>query len=240
MISRRDVLTGGACAASLGGAEWLRPRRSLNLLGTANLNQIIPRIFGDWHSTAGGDFVVPQTPNSLSNRLYAKQLMRVYSSPQHMAGVMLLIAYGASQSDALQLHRPESCYPAVGLPIVYRELASLPITPGIGVPGVLLTAGAAQRVEDIAYWTRLGEYLPQSAGDQRRDRLRAAVQGYVGDGVLVRASILRHGEDAQFPVLIDFLSALVKAVTPDHRPALVGSHITSALARYPQNTRNTI
>lgn len=230
MISRRDALIGGACAASLGAAEWLRPRRSLNLLGRTNLDSIVPRTFDGWHSTAGGDFVVPQTPNSLSNRLYAKQLMRVYTSQQHMAGVMLLVAYGASQSDALQLHRPESCYPAVGLPIVYRALAPLPIAPSIAVPGVLLTAGATQRVEDIAYWTRLGEYLPQSASDQRRDRLRAAVQGYVGDGVLVRASILRHGEQAQFTTLTDFLGALVKAVSPAHRPALVGSQIASAFS----------
>lgn len=230
MILRRDVLIGGACAASLGAAEWLRPRRVLNLLAGADLDRIVPREFGGWHSTAGGDFVVPQTPNSLSNRLYAKQLMRVYTSQQHMAGVMLLIAYGASQSDALQLHRPESCYPAVGLPIVYRTLASLPITPHVAVPGVLLTAGATQRVEDIAYWSRLGEYLPQSAGDQRRDRLRAAVHGYVGDGVLVRASILRRNGEAQFPVLTDFLGALITAVPPSHRPALVGSKIASALS----------
>jgi EpsI family protein len=228
MISRRDAFIGAACTASLGAAEWLRPRRSLNLLGKTNLDSIVPRTFDGWSSTAGGDFVVPQTPNSLSNRLYAKQLMRVYTSQQHMAGVMLLIAYGASQSDALQLHRPESCYPAVGLPIAYRTLAPLPIAPGVTVPGVLLTAGASQRIEDIAYWTRLGEYLPQSASDQRRDRLRAAVKGYVGDGVLVRASILRHGDQPQFPILIDFLGALVEAVRPDHRSALVGSRLASA------------
>lgn len=230
MISRRDVLIGGACAASVGAAEWLRPRRSVNLLGTADLGKIVPRAFGDWHSTAGGDFVVPQTPNSLSNRLYAKQLMRVYTSQDHMAGVMLLIAYGEAQSDALQLHRPESCYPAVGLPIIYRALTQLPITPGITIPGVLLTAGATQRTEDIAYWTRLGEYLPQSASDQRRDRLHAAVQGYVGDGVLVRASILRRSDRPQFPTLVDFLGSLVKAIPSDHRAALVGSRIASSFS----------
>ena len=231
MIARRDALIGGACALSLGAAEWLRPRRVVDLLGAGDLEQIVPRAFGTWTSTPGGDFVLPQSGNSLAVRLYAKQMMRVYASPAHAAEVMLLIAYGASQSDALQLHRPESCYPAVGLPITYRALASLPVAPGLAIPGVVLTAEAAQRTEDIAYWTRLGEYLPQSAGEQRRQRLLTAMRGYIGDGVLVRASTLRRGGEPQFGMLTAFLAGLLRAVPPANRSALVGPAISAELQR---------
>jgi EpsI family protein len=229
VIARRDLLVGGACAASLGAAEWLRPRRVVKLMGSADLDHIVPRAFAEWQSTPGGDFVVPQSGNSLAVRLYAEQLMRVYTSPRHAAGIMLLIAYGGTQSDSLQLHRPESCYPAVGLPITFRALASLPVAAGVAIPGVVLTAQANQRVEDIAYWTRLGEYLPRSAGEQRRERLLTAMRGAIGDGLLVRASMLRAGSGPDFPLLTRFLGDLVRAVPASARAGLVGTSIARKL-----------
>lgn len=231
MIARRDALIGAACAASLGAAEWLRPRRVLKLLATGRLESVVPRAFAEWTSIPGGDFVVPQSGNSLAARLYAEQLLRVYTSEAHAAGIMLLVAYGGTQSDSLQLHRPESCYPAVGLPITYRALVSLPIAGQVSVPGVVLTAESTQRIEDIAYWTRIGDYLPQSAGEQRRERLLTAMNGVVADGVLVRASILRSGNDPQFPLLKRFLRDLVLAVPVAARAGLVGRTVANTLSR---------
>lgn len=231
MIARRAALIGGACALSLGAAEWLRPRRTMSLLGNVDIDQIIPRAFASWVSTPGGDFVLPQSGNSLAVKLYAEQLMRVYSSAEHMMSIMLLIAYGGTQSDALQLHRPESCYPAVGLPITYRAQSLVPLANGVAVPGMALTAQASERIEDIVYWTRLGEYLPQSAEEQRRDRLLIAMRGYVADGLLVRASALRQGGESHFPTLIRFLGDLIRSTAPANRSALIGSDLTMELNR---------
>ena len=142
---------------------------------------------------------------------------------------MLLIAYGAAQSDLLQLHRPESCYPAIGFSISNRSLVDIAMPAGVKVPGVHLTATAQERVEDISYWARLGEYLPQTAGDQRQDRLRTALQGYIADGILVRASMIRNGSAPNYAKLDAFLGDLLSSLDPAKRPALIGSARAKAM-----------
>ena len=142
---------------------------------------------------------------------------------------MLLIAYGASQSDALQLHRPEACYPAVGFSIAARRLSALAVGTTVSIPSVTLTAKAEGRSEDIVYWARLGELLPQTAAEQRSDRLATAMRGYVGDGVLVRASMVRLGEQPVYAMLDQFLAEMVVALPPVARPVLIGSTRAAAL-----------
>lgn len=228
MIDRRDFLIAASCIGALGTAEALRPRRRVNLLGDRDLSAGLPRKFGAWSAQEGGDIVVPQTDGSLAARLYSKQIIRTYARGDDRPPVMLVIAYGASQSDELQLHRPESCYPAVGFAIRDRRFVTLPIGADATVPAVALRAISSERQEDILYWTRLGEYLPRTAGEQRRTRLATALQGYVGDGVLVRASMVRT-DRPNFDALSDFLRDLVRATQPDIRRVLVGTARSAAV-----------
>lgn len=231
MIARRDFLVGAGCVGALGGAEYLRPRRTIKLLRDGEtMAKVIPGSFAGWSIGEGGDIVMPETPGSLASRLYSDRVGRTYRrETTQVDDVMLLAAYGGAQSDVLQLHRPESCYPAVGFTIVDRRLVSLPLAAGVAVPAVLLSAQAGSRIEDVAYWTRLGESLPQTAGDQRWARLEAAMAGYVGDGVLVRASMVRTGEAAGFDTLRQFLSQMVMATRTRDRAALIGSTRATAL-----------
>jgi EpsI family protein len=228
-INRRDAILGVTAAGAFGVAEWLRPRRELNLLGNGDLEKIVPRTFGRWSSSEGGDFVVPETPSSLASRLYAKQLMRVYVSGEKPP-VMLVLAYGSSQSDALQLHRPEACYSAVGFAIRDRHLVDVSVALGVSIPSVALSAVSEERTEDIVYWTRLGEALPQTADRQREERLAAAMAGFVGDGVLVRASVARTTTTANFAFLQDFLRDLVVATSRPARAVLVGTERSTRIA----------
>jgi len=228
-VRRREVLFAGGCAVALGGAEWLRPRRLMSLMGAAKLDAIIPNRFGDWAVDEGGNIVVPRTPGSLADTLYGAQLARSYRHRSGGAPVMLLVAHGDSQSDLLQLHRPESCYPAVGFTIGEHGFAPIPIGPQVAIPAVEMNARAPGRSEDVVYWTRLGEYLPTTAGEQRSDRLKTAMSGYVADGMLVRASAIR-GEAPAFAMLNRFLAELVRAVPAAGRAALVGTTRARALA----------
>src|SRR3546814_9693687 len=57
--------------------------------------------------------------------LYSDTLTRLYSHAGTGERVMLLMAYGSTQSDLLQLHRPETCYPAFGYRISRSAVASL-------------------------------------------------------------------------------------------------------------------
>lgn len=228
MIARRDMIAGLACLGAMGTAEWLRPRRQLILMPQGEtLKKIVPLNFGPWRGGDGGDIVIPRTEGSLASRLYSDELGRRYrsvSSDRDAGDVMLLAAYGKSQSDSLQLHRPEVCYPANGFQITYRKFVDIAVG-GFVIPAVALTAVAGDRVEDIVYWTRLGKALPRTEGEQRRDRLEAALEGYVGDGVLMRASMVRTGNTPMYDLLRSFLALLVTATAPRDRPALIGSDL---------------
>jgi len=230
-LSRRDILFGAACVGALGGAEALRPRTQVRLMDATSLTDLIPNRIGSWSVGEGGDIVQPKVPGSLADRLYADTLTRRYVDGRNGNQIMLLIAYGGAQSDLLQLHRPESCYPAVGLEIQRRVDHDIALPGGGAIPAVALTAGAGGRIEDILYWTRLGEYLPRSAADQRRDRLKTAMAGLVSDGVLVRASTLRFGPEPADGVLDGFLKELVISVPAPHRQGLIGTDRALRLAR---------
>lgn len=224
MPSRRDMLAGLGCAGSLAAAEALRPRRALVLMpqGTP-LSAMVPARWDGWEQGGTGDIVIPQTEGSLADRLYGEQLARVYHGTQAVQpGVMLLIAYGKVQNDLLQLHRPESCYPAVGFEIVARRFVEL-AGGGRRVPAVELTAQSGARVEDIVYWTRIGTSLPRTSAEQSWDHLQQAMRGYVGDGVLVRASAVRDAGTPLFANLRRFMDSLIGALSPAARTGLIGA-----------------
>lgn len=235
MIARRDFLIGGACIAALGTAEYLRPRQILRLFARDDIGTIIPEAFGNWRRFIGGQVLSPPAEGSLADQLYADTVQRIYHDDSDASPIMLLVAYGPAQSDLLQLHRPESCYPAFGFTIRDRALFSMPMRAVQGapdIPAVKLTATLGGRIEDVIYWARLGELLPQTAGEQRSDRLRIAMQGYVADGVLVRASAIRDvGGREQHGRVERFLQDMLGAVPADHVKALVGTRRAAASGR---------
>jgi EpsI family protein len=229
MIGRRDFLIGAACAAAGTAAYGLQPRRRLSLQGSAKLEQIVPRQFGAWTSRDVSDLVAPQTPDSLMAKLYGETVGRVYQQATNGVEVMMLLAHGDTQSDELQLHRPEVCYPAFGFAISRSTPIALPLAGGVTVPARRLVAVAPGRQENIVYWSRLGEYLPIDGTQQRIDRLKTAMAGKVYDGLLARFSILGSDMDAAFQSLEGFIGELVLAVQGPLRVSLIGTSRASAM-----------
>ncbi len=233
-MRRRDVVFGMGCVAALAGAETLRPRRLLSLAGGRKITTMVPMTFAGWAAEGGGDIVLPKVPGSLADTLYSETVARTYRNRDGGAPIMLLIAHGDSQSDLLQLHRPEVCYQAVGFAITDHRFDPVVLGPGVSVPSVELTAKAGGRTEDLLYWTRLGEYLPRTASEQRRDRLSSAMDGYIADGVLVRASMVREGENADWSRLNGFIINMMRATSTNGRIALVGTKRGKALGNGPR------
>lgn len=227
-MDRRDLLIGVGCAAAVGAAGWLKPRHIRRLLpaGTS-LPSIIPSRMAGWQLGASGDIVIPRTAGTLASRLYSEELARNYETTgggTSETPIMLLIAYGSSQSDSLQLHRPEVCYPATGFEVTPLKEDDIALAPGRVVPAVRLTATLQDRVEDIIYWTRLGGALPRNENEQRRARFNSALAGTLDDGVLVRASSIRSDSSRdRFAEVHQFLEALLLTTSPLGRQALLGS-----------------
>jgi EpsI family protein len=220
MINRRELIIGGACLATAAAAEAMRPKKRVALLNEQQLENGIPKAFGVWKTHESEGVIAPQSEDGLAAKLYSQTVTRVYSGPGDNL-VMLLIAYGNTQSDTLQLHRPEVCYPAFGFEVTESRPTSITLANGVVLPGRNLVARTPGREERISYWTRIGEYMPIDNEEQRRMRFRTALAGIIPDGVLVRISNTVMDEKEAFALNARFAADLMQAVPPSYRPALV-------------------
>ncbi len=230
MIGRRNLLIAGACLAGAGGAWALTPRRKVSLLGSAKLAQVTPASFGVWTSADVGDQVAPREEGSLLARLYEETVGRLYTSAASGAQILMFMAHGDTQSDLLQLHRPEVCYPAFGYTLSQSAPTPIALPGGAMLPGRRLVAIAPSRQENILYWSRLGEYLPVNGVEQRLDRLKTAMGGYVADGLLARFSAAGGDPQSALASVAGFIAQLLEAVAPEHRAGLIGSRLAAAMA----------
>jgi EpsI family protein len=231
-MNRRDLLMGGAMLTAAAGALALAPRNRLVLLGDETLEALIPKQIGDWKYVPSTDFVLPKSPGSLSDRLYSQTVTRLYVSPTSLP-MMLVIAYGAVQNDLLQLHRPETCYAAVGYTISGSRRVLLPIGGTAELPVRKLTARTDSREEQICYWTRIGDDLPTDGAEQRRVKLRQQLRGYLADGILVRISTGAEDHPEVFRQLEIFSKVMIQAVEPAHRKVLIGRPLAAAMEKAP-------
>jgi EpsI family protein len=229
MTRRRDLIIGAACVAAAAAGTALKPRRQVSLLGKAeSLANIIPAKFGGWRSEDVGDPLAINGPGTLTAQLYNQLVTRVYVNDAARSSVFMLLAYGGRQTDDLQMHRPEICYPAFGFSLLQNEPTSLTLAKGVDIPARRILADKEDRREYVIYWTRMGEYLPVSAGQQREDRFKIALDGVISDGLLSRFSTIADGADAWGAIEI-FVADLVAAVAPKHRRVLIGTERANAL-----------
>lgn len=229
MIGRRDILFGGGMLAAAGAAYALTPRDKLNLMGGRKLESIVPAKIGSWTETPSNAFVLPKSEGSLADRLYNQQLNRLYLSADRLP-MMLVIAYGEVQNDALQLHRPEVCYTAVGFAITQSLRRIVALGGGAALPVRELTATSESRVEPIVYWTRIGDDLPTDGREQRAMKLGQQLRGVIADGVLVRVSTVATPSAATFAALREFAATLVATMAPADRAVLIGRPLAAGVA----------
>ncbi|RYD48304.1 MAG: EpsI family protein, partial [Verrucomicrobiaceae bacterium] len=173
--------------------------------------------------------VQPKAEEGLAATLYSEMVGRIYHQASSGEAIMMLIAYGDTQSDLLQMHRPETCYPAVGFNLVSSKAGELSLPGGGKLPVRRVVASTAARQENIIYWTRMGEALPTSSGEQRRARLETAMEGYIPDGALVRFSMVGDDAEKSFATMESFIPKLLQAVPSNKRPGLIGTSLSKSL-----------
>jgi EpsI family protein len=207
----------------------LKPRRQLSLAGNNKLESVIPHRFGGWEAQPTDALVTPEEDGGLTARLYSQVVGRLYVN-QSGDMIMLLIAYGDTQNDLLQLHRPEVCYPAFGFRIEDSAPVAIPLTNAVAIPGRALTASSPQRIEQILYWTRIGEHLPTDGRAQRIAKLSDQLAGVIPDGILVRVSTIT--DDPREGLILNrrFAADLMTAVPVKARPMLVGTPASAKLS----------
>ena len=186
-----------------------------------DLEEVVPATFGDWHIDPA---VVPVPPSAdvqaKLDRLYSQVVNRAYVND---AGemVMLTIAYGGDQSDALKAHRQEKCYSAQGFDVRALEHGRLE-TAGRSIPVTRMVAVRGDRVEPVTYWFTMGERVVLGRVERLRAQLASGLRGHMMDGMLVRVSSLSPDAAGAFATQRSFATSLFSAMPAAAATRFVG------------------
>lgn len=218
LVSRRHMLIGGVLAAASGVAYANLPRPAAKPVDPDLFEKLVPTRVGQYDVISKSGVVLPP-PDTLRDRLYDNLATRVYQAP---AGepIMLLLAYNNTQDGVLQVHRPEVCYPVGGYTLTPTREVALGV-PGPTFPANFFTATGPDRVEQVAYFTRLGDAYPRSWAEQRMSVIRANLKGNIPDGMLMRVSMLSPDSGPALSALSAFANLFIAAAPTALRKLLL-------------------
>jgi EpsI family protein len=194
------------------------------------IEQLIPRSFGDWREFSAGRMVMPD-PQTMENlaKIYTQTLSRSYVSSKGTI-IMLSIAYGEDQRKAMAVHYPEICYPAQGFQIRSNHLDSVETTHGVLPVRRLETSMSAQRFEPVTYWVTIGDRISLGGFERRLIELEFGFQRIIPDGLLFRVSSINKDSSEAFRDQDRFIQDLVASLPPSTRSWMAGD---PAKAKYP-------
>ena len=220
LTGRRDFLVAGALlsAALLAGVARRQAGLEPNTGGTS-LDELIPNRIGAWRQSRWEEVMIPT--GEAPNDDYDDVLTRYYSDGTGSM-IMLLAAFGNAQTGNAQIHRPEACYPAAGFSLSNARTFLLPSPEPPKVQARALTAAAPGRIEQVLYWSRIGDDFPTSSARQRWSAFRQSLSGTAPQGVLIRISTISADRKSAFEELIAFAAALLASPAPGLRRLLTG------------------
>ncbi|OYT85601.1 MAG: EpsI family protein [Burkholderiales bacterium PBB6] len=202
--------------------EFAKPNQKLiDKVGRINIAAALPAKVGSWQlDTAGsGQIVNPQQEAALA-AIYNQVVSRTYVDPEGNR-LMMVVAYGEDQRDAMALHYPEVCYPSQGFEILTNQTSVVATSRG-QVPVRQLVARQGRRNEPVTYWVVIGDQATRSGIDKKIVEFRYAKQRTIPDGLLFRLSTIDADPQHAFALQADFAHALVDALDAAALPRLTG------------------
>jgi EpsI family protein len=221
----KSLALASVMVASAIGAKVLTPTVHLAQTSAALvLEQAVPASFGDWREERdlGAAVINPETARVLK-QIYSQTLSRTYINSKGER-IMLSIAYGGDQTDTMQVHYPEVCYPAQGF-----MLLSI-------APDVLRTAQRAlpvkrletnlsnQRFEPVTYWTTVGQAVVTGGMRKKLVEMRyGLLEGIIPDGLLFRVSSISTDTAQAYRLHDRFVRDLEPHLAPAVAARLMGA-----------------
>lgn len=221
--ARAYVVAGLLVLASVAGMSklWLAPAAPALL--PLDLAAMIPARMGPWIQVPQGVMgVVNPQQEALSRAIYNQTLTRLYQNPQNGQLMMLSVAYGADQRDALQLHYPEVCYPAQGFKVSSNTPGQIATPHGTLSVRRMETRLSPQRNEPVTYWAMLGEQVVLGGMQKKWAEMRATWNGARTDGLLFRVSSVDEDQDRAFAGQTAFITDVLESLTAADRLRLSG------------------
>jgi EpsI family protein len=216
------LLAGAAMGLAAGAALALKPPRVHPGGAAFDLEGVIPRSFGNWIIDPS---IAPITPapdvQAKLDRLYDQIVSRTYVNAQGER-VMLVVAYGGEQSDALKAHRQEVCYAAQGFAIRNVSHGDLRLREKT-IPVTRVVAVRGPRSEPVTYWLTMGDRVVLGRLERLMVQLRFGLSGRIPDGLLMRVSSISSNPAQAFSGQEEFISALLEGMRPGDVHRLLGS-----------------
>lgn len=205
-----------------GGANSLRPTQPIaDSIALIDLEAMVPQEFADWKVDQEGSIqIVDPRQRQKIEQTYARTLSRTYVSGRGYR-VMLAIAYARSQKDAVQVHKPEVCYPAQGFTLHERNSTVLSTEFG-DVPVTRIVTSQGARTEPVTYWITVGDRAISGGVHKKVVEIGYGIRGEVPDGMLVRLSSIDHDSTHAYEIHAEFANDLLAAVVPAARMRLAG------------------
>lgn len=211
-----------AMLVAAGSSMALTPtKRAVATGAVLDLEAVVPKQFAGWQIDPSIQPVVPSPDvQAAIDRIYTHVLTRTYVNGAGQR-VMLAVAYGAEQSDALRVHHPEGCYVGQGFQIDKAVRGILKTAYGeIKVKYLIATKG--YRKEPITYWIIIGDKSVMGQWEEKVAQLGYGLTGRIPDGLLFRISSIGNDAAEAFAVQEKFARQLLESVDPAYRPRLVG------------------
>lgn len=218
-----SVVLLAAMAATSASTNLLKPTVMLaDELGKLDLETVIPKRFGNWVMEPAGAYVINPQSQAVLEKIYAQTLSRTYVNSISGNRIMLSIAYGLDQRDAMQVHYPEVCYPAQGFAVHSNEADTLETSLGDIPVRRLSTSLSGQRFEPITYWTTVGEHVVKSSSTKKLAELTYGIRGHIPDGLLFRVSSIDRDLPAAHRYHDIFVKDLLQAMEPRYLARVSG------------------
>lgn len=184
-------------------------------------DSIIPTKIGSWE-VVKKQFakIVNPGQQQVIDELYSETVERNYFSKTDGL-VMLSMAYGPYQTDKIQVHKPEVCYPAQGLEIEDMYSSELNLL-GRVIPVTRMVANRGQKKEYVTYWIKSGDRVFNDDIDRKIYALKKRIIGESVDGLLFRVSTIGLDSEEEFEKQDLFISELLNTLPEKYKSSVIG------------------
>jgi EpsI family protein len=134
---------------------------------------------------------------------------------------MLLIAYSASETGFLQVHRPEFCYTAAGYRLFDFARHKVPMDGSQTFTANSLTATRDASTEKLLYWTRIGNHIPLSWAEQKLTFAEDNLKRLIPDAALIRVSTSNLDDAQALGIIDEFVREMIASVPAPLRRVLI-------------------
>ena len=223
MRERRGLIVfAGALVTSTAAARFQPTEHLARALGPIGLDSTIPLSFsvGRVDANTPATIVNPQLEAGIQ-RIYSDVLTRTYVANDGYR-IMLSVAYGGDQTDAVAAHRPEGCYRGQGFIIDGLQVAELETPYGMIPIKRMIARFGSSRIERVMYWLTVGETAVNDRFGKKLAEIRYTFHGVIPDGLIFRVSSIDDNFARADQRHQQFVLDLLHVVSPNKLSRLAG------------------